>query len=222
MVADPTQGFLRNGRSWHQVLGSEVRGRSQRLVRPYRNTRQILDFARRFYQRRLPSEEGEVNLPTKEVLGEMSSGEEPKIVQMATSQDERARVANELSAALAKGLSPGGILVIHADARQIEGLVRHLEERHPGMVVDAREAPDRDRIRVCSLNACTGIEAPVVIFLGIDSLLESENALDLDDSERTERIRGNTKKIFVAFTRATQRLLVFYRSRAAAVALKAP
>lgn len=222
MVADPTQGFLRNGQSWQQILGREVRGRAQRLERPYRNTRQTLDFAGRFYLRRLPTEEGEVNLPDQAMLEGMSPGEEPRLLQVQTIQDERARVTNEVSAALAEGLAPGQILIIHVDPRQVSAIVRQLEVRHPGRVVDAREAQGRNQIRVCSLGACTGLEASVVIVLGLELLLDQEDHLQLDDAERKELVRANTKKIFVALTRAGQRLMVCYRRDATRLLLVGP
>ena len=44
MVADPTQGFLKRGQSW-LASGLNVRGRTSRLEKCYRTTREILDFA---------------------------------------------------------------------------------------------------------------------------------------------------------------------------------
>ncbi|MCC5789634.1 MAG: hypothetical protein JJT75_08365, partial [Opitutales bacterium] len=212
MVADPTQGFLRSGLSWQQVLGREVRGRAQRLEQPYRNTREILSFAGRFYRSRLPLEEGEVNLPDETTLQGMPKGEPPRFLQSRTAQDERARLVAEIARAREEGLPLGQVLVIHSQQKEVEGLVRHLCENDATPAVDAKEDFARDKIRVCSLNACTGLEAPVVVLLGLDHLFATEDSLALEEGEREELRCRQTKKIFVALTRATQRLLVLYRS----------
>ncbi|MCH8474238.1 MAG: AAA family ATPase [Opitutales bacterium] len=212
MVADPTQGFLRSGLSWQQVLGREVRGRAQRLEKPYRNTRDILTFAGRFYQSRLPLEDGEVNLPDEATLQGMPAGEPPRFLQSPTAQDEKARLVAEIARAREEGLLLGQVLVIHSQQKEVEGLVRHLSENEATPAIDAKEDFARDKIRVCSLNACTGLEAPVVVVLGLDHLFSAEESLALDEEEREELRRSHTKKVFVALTRATHRLLILHRS----------
>lgn len=213
LVADPTQGFLRQGQSWLNVLGSEVRGRSQRLEQPYRNTRAILSAARRFFLARLPTEEeGEVNLPNEETLNRLPEGEEPRMMAMATGQDERARVLEEVSKALGEGATPGNLLIIHADPKQIPDLLAALQRRHPDEVENAADLRVRGKMRICSLTASTGLEAPVVLLLGLDRMLEEEQSLGIPEDERTTRKRVNTKKIFMAMTRAQQRLMIIYRN----------
>ncbi len=221
LVADPTQGFLRNGQSWNQVLGREVRGRAHRLERPYRNTRQIMEFARRFYLSRGLAESDEVNLPDDEALTDLPEGDPPAFRYTRTLQDERAVIANEVSAALERGLEPGQILVIHENFQQAKDLIRHLESCHPGQVVEAGQARDRRCIRVCTINTCTGLEAPVVIVGGLDTLFSTEADLALDESERIERIRAHTKKIFVALTRSSSRLLICHRHESTRAILSA-
>lgn len=77
LVADPTQGFLRSGLSWVKMLGDDMRGRSQRLQKPYRNTREIMTFAKNFYLGRAISEEDEVNIPSEDAIRQMPAGAEP-------------------------------------------------------------------------------------------------------------------------------------------------
>ena len=48
----------------------------------------------------------------------------------------------------------------------------------------------------------------VVILLGMDHLLEAEGDLRLSDEERSELRRDHTRKLYMGFTRAGQRLVV--------------
>ena len=207
MAADPTQGFLRSRQSWLQS-GFEVRGRSQRLQQPYRSTRAILGFATRFYLNQLPDDDEEVNLPSPEQLAGISAGVSPQVEQCRSTQDEIARAANEAIKAVAGGAEPGSILLIHGDGIYTDDVLARLDTRTRGMGVDARHARDRSRVRVCSLNAVTGLEAPIVILFGVDSLLQSICAPSLDAADQAERRRMVTRKLFVGFTRCSDKLLV--------------
>jgi superfamily I DNA/RNA helicase len=61
---------------------------------------------------------------------------------------------------------------------------------------------------VTTLNAATGLEAPVVILLGVDALLESEQDPRLSAEERNDLRRDHTRMLYMGFTRAGQRLVV--------------
>ena len=56
LSADPTQGFLKRRQSWISS-GIEVRGRTTKLEKAYRNSREILEFATHFYKQRQHSSE---------------------------------------------------------------------------------------------------------------------------------------------------------------------
>jgi superfamily I DNA/RNA helicase len=76
--------------------------------------------------------------------------------------------------------------------------------------VDPTQAPPEDQIRVCSLNAATGLESPIVFLLGVRDLYEREQSIRLSDEERLELMRDNTRKLYMACTRAGQRLVLTY------------
>ena len=212
MVADPTQGFLRQGQSWRQVLGRDLRGRSQRLLQPYRNPRPILRLATRFYRKRMEGEDDEVNLPDEGALAACPEGEEPRFILMASAQDEEARVVNEIREALAKGRPAGHLLVLHGEKNRMEGLREALGEALGWERVEKEYEGDPEKIRLCTLHACTGLEAPVVILLGFEHFLARERSALLEMSEQAELRRKHSKLLFVALTRATRRLLIFHRS----------
>lgn len=211
LVADPTQGFLRSGQSWAQVLGSEIRGRTHRLSHPYRNTRQIMAFARRFYLSRAEAEEDEVNLPDETILSRMPEGDEPKLLRIANADEEFGVLAGQLLRSTKAEGSAGNLLVIDASGNKAEPLVDRLRREIGDFVVEADKATNRRCARVATINACTGIEAPAVALIGVDRLLEREAGLGLDDSERAQLVLRNTKKLFVAMTRAARSLVIVCR-----------
>ena len=212
LAADPTQGFLKRRQSW-AAGGFDVRGHSVRLRRCYRNTGDILEFATAFYRRRLAADEEEINLPEPADLARLPRGEPPKILRVDSQQGERARVANEIAAALRAGARPEHFLVLQNEARFVAPFIETLD-RTIGRPIARNLKEDSASsagVRVCSLNAATGLESPVVFLCGVDALLEKEDALDLAADERHELVRDNTRRIYMALTRASQKLIVTYR-----------
>ena len=67
--------------------------------------------------------------------------------------------------------------------------------------------------QVSSLNAATGMEAPIVFLIGAESLAERAAAPGLSSDERRERERDVARQLYMAFTRAGQRLVVVTHSR---------
>jgi len=207
LVADPTQGFLKRGQSWLSS-GLEVRGRSHRLDRSYRTTLQILGYAVNLYRARVPTDEEEIVVPN---LLDMPAGVVPFIVQVSSPQDEITRVVNEISNLIDAGVQKGQILVIHTDWPGVDTIIERLNQKYgPGTAVDPKDEHRRDQIRVCTLNAVTGLESPIVFLIGLNLLYEQEQSLRISDEERVELIRDNTRKIYMAITRAGQRVVITY------------
>jgi superfamily I DNA/RNA helicase len=213
LAADPTQGFLRRRQSWI-AAGIDVRGRTTKLTHAYRNTRAILGYARGFYEsRRDPAEnEADLNVPDDAQLAAITeAGEPPVVLDVPTAQDEIARAANEALALRNRGLSPAKLLVLHANS-SLEAPLRAALERKlgRGQVHDAKAGPTPPEAfcSVTTLNAATGLEAPVVILLGVDALLESEQDPRLSAEERNDLRRDHTRMLYMGFTRAGQRLVV--------------
>ncbi len=212
LAADPTQGFLKRRQSW-AASGLNVRGHTRRLLRSYRNSREILRFASTFYRRRLPDDEEEVNLPESNQIERQEPGAEPVLLAVDSRQSERARVAHEIAAALRAGAQPGHFLVLQSESALVEPFLQTLDQiagpglgRRPG-----HQANWSSGIRVVSLNAATGLESPIVFLCGIDALLEKEDALGLAPDEKSELVRDNTRRIYMGMTRAGQKLLITYR-----------
>ena len=213
LAADPTQGFLRRRQSWI-AAGIDVRGRTTRLTHVYRNTRAILSYARAFYEsRRDPAEnEADLNVPDDAHLAAIAdAGDPPLELQVRTAQDEIARAANEAFTLRQRGLPPGKLLILHANS-SLEAPLRAALQRRLGddQVHDAKSGPIPPTAfcTVTTLNAATGLEAPVVVLLGMDHLLESEHDPRLSAEERNDLRRDHTRMLYMGFTRAGQRLVV--------------
>ncbi len=54
------------------------------------------------------------------------------------------------------------------------------------------------------------MEGPIVFLMGVHALYEREQSVRLSDEERAELIRDNTRKLYMAITRAGQRLVFTY------------
>lgn len=207
MVADPTQGFLKRGQSW-LASGLNVRGRSARLEKCYRTTREILEFASRMYQLRLPGDEEALVALN---LQHMPGGVPPQLIPLDSEQDEVTQVLNEIRSLRAQGVPLEHILVLHAEWQGVDRMLERLRREFGGAAVANPKvlAPGK-HLRVCTLNAATGLESPIVFVMGTHHLCESEESVRLSAEERAELIRDNTRKLYMAFTRAGQRLAITY------------
>jgi len=209
LAADPTQGFLKRRQSW-VACGLDLRGRSTKLHRSYRSTRRILEFAANFYRCRISDEEfPDLNLPGEEELSSAAEGETPAAILVGSRQDETARVVNEVAAYLDEGGDDGNVLVLVAGEFRVTQVLESFAKRFgQDRVRDAREPGTERMIRVCGINAATGLESPIVFLLGCADLLDAENSFNLKNEHRRELERDNTRRLYMAFTRAGS-LLVF-------------
>jgi len=74
--------------------------------------------------------------------------------------------------------------------------------------IDPGRNDPQNQIRICSLNAATGLESPMVFLMGIHDLYEMKQRIRLSDEERKEVVCDNTCKLYMAYTRAGQRLVI--------------
>jgi superfamily I DNA/RNA helicase len=210
IVADPTQGFLNRGVSWRS-MGIEVRGRSYELKRSYRTTKEIMTLATVFYRQRVPQDTADEGVLEPEIL-HMPDGVVTDFIQLQNYQDEIARVTNQVEQFVNQFAIPKSqILIIHADWQGAERLINIINRRlGPNSAKDPRNHDPGDYIRVTNLNRGTGIESPIVFFVGMHLLMEKEQSLRISDEEREKLMLENTRKIYMAMTRAGQRLVITY------------
>ena len=219
LSADHTQGFLKRRQSWRD-LGIDVVGRAHRLARVYRSTRQIAEAARTFFLTRQAADQEKdlANLPDllqPEDIAGLPNGEQIHIVSAASSRQIDEKTGEIVKRQFDK--SPhlrGHILIIEADSKKtyllksrIESLlgpntVRSLQPKHN------EPQPLEPLCLTSSLQAATGLEAPSIILLGLDSLLEKENDPTLTPESAAELRAAQTRLIYVALTRAVGRLSI--------------
>lgn len=215
MAADPTQGFLGSGKSWQQVSGLQLRGKSHSLSRPYRNTQEILAFAANFYRSRVTDDEEAVNLPGEAEIRQLPSGRIPQLIQFSAPQDPIKWLSDQVARIIDKDeWQPDNILILLEDSARVDMCVDIINRRKRGLAINAKEKGHRDKIRVCSINATTGLEAPLVFILGLDRIFEREDALQNDPEDRPELILRNTRKVYMALTRAMSNLVICYHRKA--------
>jgi superfamily I DNA/RNA helicase len=157
---------------------------------------------------RLPDEEEEIVAPD---LMHMPDGVVPVVIPLTSKQDETTQVINEIRRLVENGVPRRHILVIHANRAETQATLARLNRTFgPGAAMDPARATPGDQIRVCSLNAAAGLESPIVFLMGVHDLYEEEQSVRLSPEEQTELIRDNTRKLYMAITRAGQRLVLTY------------
>jgi len=207
LAADPKQGFLKRRQSW-AAIGINVRNHSMRLDKSYRTTELILNFATLFYRDRIPSDYEESVAPR---LDGMPLGVVPEIIPLTSQQDEVTRVVAEILRLHEQKVPLQHILVIHYTWEGVEQVLARLrKELGQQAAANPKDIPSGSHVRVCTLNAVTGLESPIVFLMGIHALHEEEQSLRVSDDERAELIRDNTRKLYMAMTRAGQRLVLTY------------
>ena len=208
IVADPTQGFLGRGTSW-KSLGIDARGKTNNLRRSYRTTHEILNFATLFYRKRVPKNDSDEEILEPDLMN-MQRGVLPVLLPVRSSQDEIGVVTAEIVALHKTGYPLQNLLVLHAEYgvdALIESINRHLGD---GKAVDPKNAIPDDCVRVTTLNAGTGLESQIVFLVGLNRLFEREQSLRLSDEEADRLMLENTRKVYMASTRAGQRLVITY------------
>ena len=208
LVADPTQGFLGRGTSW-KSLGLEARGKTHLLRRSYRTTREIMQFSTLLYRLRVTQEkDDDILIPD---LLNMPNGAFPEIIPLSSPQDEITRIANEVEEFVKKGYSKKHLLLLHNDANGVTSLIKAIEERlGKSAAIDPKDTYPGDYVRVTTINAGAGLEGQIVFLVGLREMFEEEQSLRLSDDERETLIRDNTRKLYMATTRAGQRLVISY------------
>jgi superfamily I DNA/RNA helicase len=136
----------------------------------------------------------------------------PTLIPLTSPQDEVTRVVNEIRSLANQGIPLSHFLIICAEWQGVNIMLERLQKEFGAQAaLDPKEpASQTNHIRVCTLNAVTGIESPIVFLCGVHDLYDAEQSVRLSDDERAELIRDNTRKLYMAVTRAGQRLVLTY------------
>lgn len=220
LCADPNQGFMRSRLSWKRV-GLEVAGRTRKLRRSYRTTRALLEAANGVLGQLGSSDADDFLQPD---FAGMEDGSQPMLVYVDSPHDAVDRLVNELSDLFDSGAVPlNSALVIYGERVHKVGLHERLRRRFGNNRVwwfnakeQKREPPGgygHDRLRMAYLDTATGLEAGIVFLVGIEHLYSDGATLDPERADDTERHEENARKLYMAMTRASQRLVLLSSER---------
>jgi len=196
-------------------VGIDVRGRSTRLRVNYRTTDQIRSFADRL----LPKvDEGEGSDPERRTVS-LLQGVEPVVVAHRTIDAEIGGLADWIRGLQTDGYRPGEIgIFARSDTilrERVEpalrklGLVPHpLRDETPPAVKD---------VAIGTMHRAKGLEFKAVAVVGCDyDVLPPAHVLreHADDADRDEQIEQERQLLYVAATRARERLLISHTGKA--------
>jgi AAA domain len=219
LCADPKQGFMRHRMSWKSA-GLDVTGRTKKLRRSYRTTRALLASATALVDALASADQDEDLAP--DFIG-MDAGTKPLLLYAASPQDALDRLVNELAALADEGLPLSAFLVIYGENVNKQALYAQLFKRFGMRSVwwfnqrEQKKAPPGghggDHLRLAYLDTATGLEAAVVFLIGVEPLFNLADAADSSDSESIAQGEATARKLYVAMTRAAQKLVLLSSQR---------
>jgi len=208
LCGDAGQRIYRGRFSWAST-GIDVRGRSTRLKVNYRTTEQIRRFADRLIPGVIDEEDGESGARgTVSVL----SGPSPEVRVCATVQEEVATVAAWVKARVAEGYAAREIGIF---ARTDAVLKKRVVEALSAAGLEGHALQDDEALhpgRPCygTMHRAKGLEFRAVAVVGCEpGVVPLPKAVQRDDEDdRTAAMEQERHLVYVATTRARERLLV--------------
>ena len=181
-------------------VGIQATGRTTILRVNYRNTDEILRFARdvaRGVLQAAAADDDGIPLIPPQSAGR--TGPAPQVVKLPSARAEAEFVAKRLQDAHRAGMAWRDMAVIYRDYHRDAKLIRRLLPSLGIPVVyfeDASYADDEDKVMVVTMHSCKGLEFPLVVVPGVDP----DQAAALPPQE--------AKLLYVAMTRATRELVM--------------
>lgn len=214
LCADPNQGFMKNRLSWKSA-GLDVAGRTKRLHRSYRTTRQILQAACGVIASLDHPDKTDYLAPD---FKGMPEGPEPILMYTHSPQDAVDRLVNEVTKAHRGDHVPlPAMLIIFGEKIDRNLLYNQLCWEFSMNSLwwfnkeDQKKAPvdgyGKEYLRMTSVGSATGLEGGIVFLLGIEELFGDVRLLDLSEDEREELHEKNRRMLFMAMTRAGHQLV---------------
>lgn len=214
LCGDSGQRIYKGPVSWLS-LGIDVRGRSASLNVNYRTTEQIRRFADRILADFSDGSTGEAEQRNSVSL---LSGPEPQIQACGTVAEEIASAANFIRSLLGNGYQSKEI-AIFAHGQNL--LRERAQAACEAATVAARELSDdsgtpSDGVAIGTMHRAKGLEFKAVVVMGCDEkILPLKAVIDrmTDEADREEFVEQERRLLYVACTRARERLLVTHTGR---------
>jgi superfamily I DNA/RNA helicase len=175
-----------------------AQGRTTILKVNYRNTREILDFAAGFARQLLqPAEAGDDGVPRLAPVSAGRSGDPPKRVKLPSLRDEAAYLVDQIKAAHRAGTPWRDMAVLYRHWEPVGKTVNSVF-RLAGIPLtwkdNIRFGDKQDTVKLLPFHSGKGLEFPLVAIPGL--------------TDNTSTSEEEIRLLYVAMTRATQRLLV--------------
>ncbi|KYF78509.1 hypothetical protein BE20_24260 [Sorangium cellulosum] len=211
LCSDAGQRIYRAAVAWSSA-GIDVRGRSTRLSINYRTTDQIRRFSDRILPEALDEGDGEAE---KRSTVSVLNGPPPEVQGFASAAKEVEGVAGVLKDLLASGYKQRDIALF---ARS-EGVLRDRVEAALGKAgltghpLSDDQPPSATDVSVGTIHRAKGLEFKVVVVVGCDADLVPLTYLQkelVDEADREAFLEQERHLLYVACTRARERLVVTY------------
>ena len=214
LVGDLAQKIYPGGFTLVQA-GVDVRGRSAVLRVNYRNTRPIIDAAMACAgSEPVDDDEGGRRARADAAHDALREGPRPVLVRVADAAAQVAFVMDEVRRLTRDGGVGGGdIGVFAADRNRIRPALKGLREA--GLRCQSLSQFDgvpNDAVKVDTFHRAKGLEFKVVFLLGTAAFPRPRGAKQTD-AEYTEQRAMQISQLFVAMTRARDRLFVLCKDR---------
>ncbi len=214
LCGDAGQRIYKTPFSWASV-GVDVRGRSTRLSINYRTTEQIRTFADTILPDALDEGDGEKE---KRSTVSLLSGPRPETLGFDGASKEVEGVAGRLKALLTEGYKPRDIAIF----ARTEGTLRDraapalAKAGLSGHYLSDEQPPSTSDASLGTMHRAKGLEFKVVVVMGCDDdlvpLAHAPREL-ADDADKDAFLEQERQLLYVACTRARERLLVTYSGK---------
>ncbi len=213
---DEAQRIYKPKTSWLS-LGIDIRGRSESLKLNYRTTEQIRRRADAVLPPRVEDGDG---MTQERAAVSVLSGPSPDIQGLPTPQAESNAVAEWIRSRLDEGFKPNEIGVFARTHRLLSERVEpalKLAKLKSVRLAD-ETVPEDGKVAVGTMHAAKGLEFRAVVLMGCDHAslpLRSVASKIADAVEREDFIEQERHLLYVACTRARERLMVTWTGRGA-------
>lgn len=215
LLADPAQSIYYKGIPWKEGNIRIAGARSFFLGRNYRNSRQILQAAWSLAQSQTSDDlDEEVIAPD----ANNRDGPHPQVV-LCQNEDYHDRFIVEMVKQLCSSMQyrPGDIAVL-ARTNECVNKLRRIITRAALPVVHFRDDKFEifeNNIKVVTINSAKGLEFPVALVAGLNEGDLPRNLRVDDEEELAAELRSERRLLYVAMTRASQRLYLVCRKQGA-------
>ncbi|WP_181389573.1 UvrD-helicase domain-containing protein [Leucothrix pacifica] len=206
LTSDPDQGFYNRSLEWKET-GLDFRGRTIRLKHHYRCSPAISRVVDTLWLHRL-MEQAQHPLYSINHIDPIQPEDHPQLLHFPTQEDQKTRLFSEINQLLKQDYKPGDILVLNADKQSTRFMAQDIREalNIKATTLTGSMSMDTENLRLCDLEAATGIESKIVFITGLEKLFDMEADNKVSERERHSLRITNTHLLHMAMTRASEKL----------------